>query len=73
MAKDQIKIVISGSQGAGKSVILTKLYKALQRSGHAVFGFDGEGRRMTKPERIEARRAEIVILTKQTYKKRKKS
>lgn len=72
MAKDQIKIVISGPQGSGKTTVLQKLYKGLQRSGYSVFGFDGEGRRMTKTERAEAKKAEIVVVTKQVYKRRKK-
>jgi cytidylate kinase len=72
--RKQILITIEGAQGAGK----TEVFKMLSRSFakklapfESIFGFDGEGRRMSAEDRKKKAKADIVILTKQTYKKRR--
>lgn len=69
--KNQLLITISGPQGCGKTVAFTRVFRSLVASRKKVFAFDGEGSRMGDLEREKMSKADIVILTKQTYKKRR--
>lgn len=68
-------ILISGAQGTGKS----NLFKVITRSilkaqpSTSIFAFDGEGRRMNADDRKKAAKSDVLIVTRQTYKRRAKS
>lgn len=70
----QVVVEIRGPQGAGKSEVFKSLARGLVRAypARTVFGFDGEGSRMSADDRKKAAKADILIVTRQTYKRRSK-
>ncbi len=70
----QVIVEISGVQGSGKTYVFRDTVKAIAKEyrNNIIFAFDGESRRMTKEERKEAKKAHILIITRQTYKRRTK-
>lgn len=71
----QLVIEIKGPQGAGKSEAFKSLCRFVVRNmagNKTLFAFDGEGQRMTPDDKKKAAKADILIVTKQTYKLRKR-